>query len=63
MLRIAEEDISKGLILYTWFLQWNIGTTAEKENGKSKLIEKIFQIAHNSTVKVAIKAKMRLAYH
>lgn len=40
MLRIAEEDISKGLILYTWFLQWNIGTTAEKENGKSKLIEK-----------------------
>ena len=37
------------------------GTTDESEKDKSKLIEKIFQIVHNWTVKVSIKGKMRLA--
>lgn len=36
-------------------------TTTESEKYKSKRIEKKFQISYNWTVKVAIKAKMRLA--
>lgn len=43
MLKISEEGISKGMLSYTWFLQWNIGTATEKKRkkkGKSKLIQK-----------------------
>lgn len=40
MPRIAEDDISKGIITQTWLLRWKIGTITEKENGKSKLIAK-----------------------